>query len=847
VTQKSVQICTIVARNYIPAARVLTKSFLEQHPDGAVTVLVLDDVDGSIDDGAEPFEVLRPEDLFEDVVELHRMETIYELTEFATSMKPWLLRHLLDRGAASVLYLDPDIGVFDRLDELADLAVSSGIVLIPHARAPFPRDGKMTSESAILAVGVYNLGFIGVGQKSRPFLDFWQERLRRECRNDPTNMRFVDQRWVDFVPGMFDSTIVRDPRFNVAYWNLHEREVDWNGKRYEVEGRPLGFFHFSGYSPQARHVLSRHQIERPRILLSENPVLGKLFGEYGDALEESGAGKTKTAAPGYGLDRAINGLRLDKHIRKLYLERLLEWEAARTGATPDEPPPDPFEPQGASDLVGWLNSIAPSRVGPSRLTLYQATLYAFSPDLHSKFPDPQGADFERFVEWLQDEARNGRIDGRLVRGEHPVEVGVGRGAAVTGWSAAGRSSEPGITIAGYMTATHSIGELGRLMEVAVRASGLRSQSVVFDPADGVSRTAEEPSGELRGRRDFDTNLVVVNADELPAFASSVGPQFFEGRYTIGNWAWELEEFPARFAGALDLVDEVWAISEFTRRSIAAATEKPVFAAPPPVVAPIRAPGIGRAELGLPGDRFIFLFCFDLFSVIERKNPLGLIGAFSRAFEPGEGPLLVLKTINGDSRPMDLEMVRIAAGSRPDIIVTDGCLPPGQLGSLMAEADCYVSLHRSEGLGLTMAESMALGKPVIATGYSGNLDFMTEENSFLVPFSWTEVPEGAEPYLPGTRWAEPDIEKAASVMRAVVERPEEAAVVGARAKADVEARLGLSRRAGFVRERFEAISGSGSVARIPGPARTVAVALTGRALHRLEALEQRLGRKGGAGG
>ena len=105
--------------------------------------------------------------------------------------------------------------------------------------------------------------------------------------------------------------------------------------------------------------------------------------------------------------------------------------------------------------------------------------------------------------------------------------------------------------------------------------------------------------------------------------------------------------------------------------------------------------------------------------------------------------------------MDLEMVRIAAAGRPDIVVTDGVLAPGHLGASWRMADCYVSLHRSEGLGLTMAESMVLGKPVIATAYSGNLDFMTEENSFLVPYSWTEVPRGAGPYPAGARWAEPD--------------------------------------------------------------------------------------------
>ena len=125
------------------------------------------------------------------------------------------------------------------------------------------------------------------------------------------------------------------------------------------------------------------------------------------------------------------------------------------------------------------------------------------------------------------------------------------------------------------------------------------------------------------------------------------------------------------------------------------------------------------------------------------------------------------------------MVRYAATGRPDVLVIDGHLPRAELGSLMAAADCYVSLHRSEGFGLTMAESMALGKPVIATAYSGNLDFMNDENSFLVPFSWATVPPGAGPYPVGARWADPDLDAAAAIMRTVVGSPDVAEAVAAR--------------------------------------------------------------------
>jgi hypothetical protein len=205
--------------------------------------------------------------------------------------------------------------------------------------------------------------------------------------------------------------------------------------------------------------------------------------------------------------------------------------------------------------------------------------------------------------------------------------------------------------------------------------------------------------------------------------------------------------------------------------------------------------------------------------------VGVIDAFKRAFAPEAGPVLVVKTVNGESREMDLEMVRYAAAGRTDVVVIDEPLSRPELGSLMEAADCYVSLHRSEGFGLTMAESMALGKPVIATAYSGNLDFMTDENSFLVPFSWALVPSGADPYPPGTRWAEPDLDAAAAIMRVVVGSPELAATVAERGREDIQRYHSLERRAEFVRGRFEAIerrrTTSGRRSKAAAPATAVA--------------------------
>ncbi|MGC8463826.1 MAG: glycosyltransferase family 4 protein [Acidimicrobiales bacterium] len=794
-----VHICTIAARNYLPFVRTLATSFREVHPDGRVSALIFDDIDCVVGPG-EPFEVVRLADLGEDVGELHRMAMIYDVTEFATALKPWLLETLLGCGSEAVLYLDPDIQVFSSLHPLAEATVANGIALTPHVDTPFPLDGRKTEDRAILAAGIYNLGFIGVAATAEPFLRYWKERLRRECRLDPQNMRFVDQRWIDFVPGLFDHVIVREPQYNVAYWNLHGRTLVWTGAGYEVNGRPLAFYHFSGYSPFAPHLLSKHQGDRPRILLSEHPDLSRLCEQYAELLLRNGA--TATSGPDYGFGHLADGTPIDPIMRTLYRDWLEQAEDAQCS----ELPPDPFERAGAAELIVRLNE-APGVAGdPGRLTRYLAALYASRPDLQAGFPDPQWTDHDRFMEAVVAEASNGDIPALLARDPTPRQGEVDSAVlpvagSVAGEWAPGDRLRPGIIVAGYLNAELGIGEGARLTVEAVAASGIPFATVGFRATD--NRQFHPFSDTGANARDLDTNIVVVNADQFARFAVEAGPRFFAGRYTIAQWAWELEEFPRPFWPVLDLVSEVWAVSEFARSAIAAVTDKPVLAFPHPIVPPVVDEHIDRAALGLP-EGFVFLFCFDLFSIFERKNPLGLIEAFCRAFAPGEGPTLVLKVINGDTCLNELEHLRWATRGRKDIVLLADYLQYDEQAALMALCDCYVSLHRSEGFGLTMAEAMALGKPVIATAYSGNLDFMDESTAYLVPVTMTSVPKGCDPYPVGARWAEPDLDEAARLMRAVVDHPDDAAVVGKRARQSVLANHGVERRAEFVRRRFDEI-------------------------------------------
>jgi hypothetical protein len=339
-------------------------------------------------------------------------------------------------------------------------------------------------------------------------------------------------------------------------------------------------------------------------------------------------------------------------------------------------------------------------------------------------------------------------------------------------------------VAGYFQGVMGTGEHGRQLAAALRTKQIPVSVVTLHPdASPEDEDLAELSEESSATDPFEGfNLLCANADAVPHVAAQLGSDFFANRYTIGFWAWEVSSFPDRSADAFGFVDEVWVGSRHVRDAVSKVATRPVLAIPQPVSLPA---GSERAAppSGLPGG-FRFLFAFDYLSVFERKNPLGAITAFSRAFPPGSGASLIVKSLNHEHYPAPHERLRDAAAGHPDIHLIEGRLSRAERDGLMNAADCYVSLHRAEGFGYTLAEAMWLGKPVIATGYSGNVDFMTAENSYLVDYTLVPIGTGNDPYPAEGEWAEPNLERASALMRHVVENPDEAAARGRRAARDI---------------------------------------------------------------
>ncbi len=350
------------------------------------------------------------------------------------------------------------------------------------------------------------------------------------------------------------------------------------------------------------------------------------------------------------------------------------------------------------------------------------------------------------------------------------------------------ASSIGVDVAGYLRGGLGLGQAARLYVAALQAGGVPVRTTTVDlrmpevhSDDGTRaevKTTDFADLEHEGELPF--NLVCVNAPELPQFVSEAGRDRFRDRYTIGVWAWETDAIPASWDSAFALVDEIWVYSRYVADLLSHSAPCPVVRVPLPIEIP--QPSGDDIGFALGGDAFTFLFLFDFWSTLQRKNPLGLVRAFIRAFEPGEGPRLLLKSFNGDYKPDRLAQLRAAAGGRDDIVVVDRFVTDQQRVNLINRCDAYVSLHRSEGFGLTLGEAMALGKPVIGTGFGGNVDFMTPANSWLVDYEETLVGPEGENYPAHGTWAEPDIDHAAELMRRVWEEREEAADAR-RARAD----------------------------------------------------------------
>ncbi|GBQ98073.1 glycosyltransferase [Acetobacter nitrogenifigens DSM 23921 = NBRC 105050] len=420
---------------------------------------------------------------------------------------------------------------------------------------------------------------------------------------------------------------------------------------------------------------------------------------------------------------------------------------------------------------GWSSGLKPSE--QIRLA------YAAFPEWRSKHPNAFSSEVNclQFLRWLvSDDAR--LPEDVCAQCIEWMKVGIEKDLIQIGASVIGHFCYP----SGLRVSAEAIADSIEIVGGSVSRRDVRTDA------------GDDPHHRMFGGLESH-DVTIIHTQPEPFFNDAYQradlAQKFPGAYKVAYWYWEFDQIPDYWATTAQKVDEVWTATEFVASGLRKKLNVPVKTLFPGV-------RIGkftrrsRSVFGLKGeegDRFCFLFSFHMGSIMERKNPIGLIKAFQAAFQVHEPVDLVIKTTSfGRFDTQVAELRQLSRGS--NIVVIDKTMTPDENLALMAACDSYVSLHRSEGLGLTMAEAMLLGKPVIATGYSGNMDFMDHENSLLVDYELVSLGTEIPPYSASYYWANPSVEHAATLMRRLYERPEDAKLLGRRAKLDSERRLSL---------------------------------------------------------
>ncbi len=352
-----------------------------------------------------------------------------------------------------------------------------------------------------------------------------------------------------------------------------------------------------------------------------------------------------------------------------------------------------------------------------------------------------------------------------------------------------RTDQPlgdGVNVVGYLGKQLALGDIGRLMARALPAHGVASSALSFTGAPSPAVDPPFPTDDAIAHR---TTLAVMAADQIPVL-HEWHPELFDAtERMIAYCFWEMSHLSEAGVRGLDHVDEVWVATDFVRDAFERVGTVPVHRVPLPIAQPTPSarPRSSFEPFADSNDRVVLGVTFDHFSVLERKNPLAAIDAFTRAFAQDEGPLLVVKTLNAAAHPEAHARLLDRSAERRDVRVWDAHLSRSDQLAFLSHLDVLVSLHRGEGFGAHLAEAMWLGVPCIATRYSGNLDFMDDTCARLVEFSMIDVADGGTIYPSGTQWADPDLDDAVAAMREFVDDHTRRRSVGAAARAKMASR------------------------------------------------------------
>lgn len=554
--------CTIVSKNYLPFARTLTDSYIRHHKDARVFVLLIDKVDGYFDPSKENFQLIELDDL-DNIENKEQIVFKYNIIEFSTAVKPFFIEYIFKHHPVKqLLYFDPDILITNPLNRVQNLLATYSIVVIPHITSPIPiSDKELPNEITFLQCGAYNLGFIGLSRSEETFrfIQWWKERLLHYCLHDIQNGLFVDQKWIDMVPALFDGVfILKEPGYNVAYWNLHEKKFSSRNDGLMVNGMPLYFFHFSGLDVDRIESISKYLT---RYRLSNFKELRRLFELYKELLIKNGYEAAKIWPYSYGF--------FDNNKRIRDIDRRKYWAMGEKV----EKFGNPFKTKGLRSFYEYLrwhqwewiiykNIISFGLKHKERIRK-MPLIYRIARKFYHKL---LGA---RYLEKLTYN-NLGMEDHDFIY--HNDLFGTTRIA----------KGDYGINLAGYLDTESGVGESARCLIKVIQSASI--PFVLNNVEQPWLRRDDKTYINLFSERNpHSINLLHVNADQTPAVAKALGQSYFSFKYNIAYWYWEASKFPyEELKESFDYFDEIWVASNFCLETISEVSHIPVVKIPPAI-------------------------------------------------------------------------------------------------------------------------------------------------------------------------------------------------------------------------------------------------------------------------
>lgn len=740
---------TISSKNYLHYSLTVRESFLKNNKNADFYIFVVDvlsdkkemlQIDNLLEQGVKIVFLKEIINLI-NIPEYENMLFRYDILEVNTAFKPFILEYMLLKGFEKVVYFDPDCFIFHDISELENTLDNYNIVLTPHIFSPY-QDDKLPKELNILHAGIYNLGFIGIKKSTTPFkfLKWWQNHLVDECYMQLDKGMHVDQKWIDFVPIFFDKVhILKNKGYNVAYWNLHERPLKKINNIYYADENKIVFFHFSGLQSDVSKLLSKHQ---DRYNINDNEIIAELVSIYTSKIKENG--KNIFSSMKYYFNEIFyDKLPVTKEIRRRFFNELVSFIG------------NIYKPDYET-YSKYFDFVYKDMFSDKSLNRYAFAFWEENQNLKLNFRNLHNiTDRNNLTNTLKKHKPKEQYLYEFPPKKENLKINFG------------------VNTVGYNAKSIGIAEVSRSFIKNLYSVGMPYSIINLESPIHSNISNEELSEFKKYETEspvFNTNILFCNADVINNVFNEL-PQLKKAKNNIGVFWWEFEDY-FNFPNAFDNINEVLTFSSIVTKAVKKVAPRRVK------VRQLIFPFINqwkishtkeetRQSYNIAKEDFVFIFNFDFLSSIERKNPFGLLDAFSLAFENNTDVKLIIKSTNFEQKTEEFKLLSEKVKEKSlenKIVFINESLPKNLLMSIINSSDAYISMHRSEGFGIGMLEAMFLSKPVIATKYGGNTDFMDDNNSLLIDYKMTEVKNEFGPYKKGWLWAEPDIYQAAEYMK-----------------------------------------------------------------------------------